>query len=150
MMYAVLNNLIISVLGAVIFELIKYIIDVFSTTVKSPYSGEWVNEIYVEGDYGKVVKRDRLKLKYNKRKHTVTGKIQRYEPTAQNYRKWKCSGVIDGDKLILSFWANEGTVKSNGCIYTRHEKDNRYLGYYLEEHNGIIDKTPIALMKVKK
>lgn len=43
-----------------------------------------------------------------------------------------------------------GTHKSRGCAFLRHKKDDVYEGYYLEDHDdGIIDKTPIRLIKKK-
>ena len=58
------------------------------------------------------------------------------------------NGVIDDGYFIASFW-HDGPQKSNGCVYTKLTGDNRYDGYYLEEHDGIIDRTPITLVKNK-
>ena len=58
------------------------------------------------------------------------------------------NGAIDDGFFIASFWRN-GPQKSNGCIYAKLIADELYEGYYLEEHNGVIDKTPILLKKKK-
>lgn len=111
----------------------------------SEYSGVWEDVIPAKPD-GSPEKHDEFIIKHNKRTNTISGDIKRTFPSSQTTRNWKMNGVIDDGYFIASFW-HDGPQKSNGCIYAKLMEDNRYDGYYLEEHNGVIDQTAITLKK---
>lgn len=112
----------------------------------SPYSGKWEDDIFEDDTKQKIVKKDEYIIQHNKRDNTLTGSIRRILPVEQKHREWKMQGVINGNYLIIVFWASP-MQKSNGCIYAKLSGDYEYSGYYLEEYEGIIDKTPIRLRK---
>lgn len=141
-----LDNLWTEVLIAVILAIAGRVIGELSAFVGSKYTGTWEDEIFdPEGQV--IIKRDEYKLRHNRFTNTIKGKINRYEPSNQRYRSWVCTGVIDGDCLILTFWSNKRILKSNGCIYAKHCGDSSFEGFYLEDHNGVIDRTKIRLIK---
>lgn len=131
---------VIWVIGSNIYRYIKYYKD-------SEYSGVWMDTIppTVEGAQEK---HDEIIVKHNKRTNTISGTLKRTAPHNESSRTWEMNGVIDDGYFIASFW-HDGPQKSNGCVYTKLTGDNRYDGYYLEEHDGIIDRTPITLVKNK-
>ena len=114
---------------------------------QSPYSGKWEDEIYANDQRNDVVKRDTYNIKHNKKDGTLTGTIRRTQPHNQSNRNWNLRGVINKNHIIIVFWTSDPMKKSNGCIYAKHIGDYEYEGYYLEEHDSKIDKTPIKLIK---
>lgn len=131
-------GMVVWAIGSKLYLYIRYYKD-------SEYSGLWVDIIpYISEDMPE--KHDEIVIRHNKRTNVISGTIKRTSPHSQRARTWLLNGVIDDGYLIASFWHN-GPQKSNGCVYTRLTGDNKYEGYYLEEHNGVIDKTPITLMK---
>lgn len=141
-----LDNLWTEILLAIILNLIGWAIAQLSAFVGSKYTGTWQDEIF-DPTGQNIIKRDEYKLRHNRFTNQIKGKINRYEPSEQRHRNWICTGVIDGDFLILTFWSNKRILKSNGCIYAKHNDDNCFEGFYLEEHNGVIDRTKIRLIK---
>lgn len=124
----------------------------------SEYTGQWDQLIYKNEDVlyeGEVIKRDRYNISHIKLLYSgkliinIKGTIQRKFPLEQNHRRWDCIGYLDGDVLTILYQSDEAQ-KSRGCIYLRLENDFEFRGYYLEEHrDGMIDKTPVILKKVK-
>lgn len=111
---------------------------------QSKYSGKWKDEIY--DNNGNIIKRDMYVLKHHKQNNTITGTICRLAPVEQIHRKWKCSGVLSGEHLILSFWS-EDVIKSDGCIYAVLKEDFTYEGLYLKTENSDIHIIKIKLIK---
>lgn len=111
---------------------------------QSKYSGKWRDEIY--DAQNKIVKRDEYVLKHHKRNNTVTGTIKRIYPPEQIHRTWKCSGVLNGEHMIVSFWS-EDAIKSDGCIYAVLKEDFTYEGRYLKTENSLIEEVRIKLIK---
>lgn len=134
-----------SIIGAIICTLGTKVYSYFRFYKDSPYSGEWEDLIPAKPD-GSPEKRDIFTIKHNRRDNRITGTIRRISPLEQNTRKWVLNGVIDDGYFIASFWRH-GPQKSNGCLYAKLTADNTYEGYYLEEHNGTIDQTPLTLKK---
>ena len=141
-----LDNLWTEILLALILNVIGWTIAQISAFVGSKYTGEWEDEIF-DPTGSVVIKRDEYKLRHNRFTNKIKGKIRRYEPGGQRHRSWICTGVIDGEYLILTFWSNKHILKSNGCLYAKHKDDNCFEGFYLEDHNGVIDTTKIRLIK---
>lgn len=134
-----------SIIGAIIWAVGVKMYSYFKFYKDSEYSGIWEDTIPSKPD-GSPEKHDEFIIKYNKRTNTISGTIKRTFPQNQTNRTWVMNGVIDDGYFIASFW-HDGPHKSNGCIYAKLTDDNRYDGYYLEEHNGIIDQTPIMMKK---
>lgn len=111
---------------------------------KSKYSGKWVDEIY--DNNGNLIKSDICILKHHKRNNTLSGKIKRTYPTEQTHRHWKCSGVLNGEHIILTFWSSD-IIKSDGCVYATFSDDFVYEGYYLKSDNNTVEKVRIKLYK---
>ena len=111
---------------------------------QSKYSGKWRDEIYDEK--GNIIKRDIFYLKHHKRNNRINGKISRIAPVEQIHRKWKCTGVLNGEHLILTFWS-ESAIKSDGCIYAVLKDDYIYEGLYLKFDNNNIEKIKIRMIK---
>lgn len=88
-------------------------------------------------------------LKHHKRDNTVTGEIKRFVPIEQAHRVWKCSGVINKQHLIVTFWSEEA-IKSSGCIYTELIEDYTYGGVYLKSEDDQIKMIKIQLKKKKE
>ncbi len=124
---------------------------------KSDISGWWEQLIYENDDdaYEKsVVKRDYYRLKHTKTRYSgnliinIKGKIRRAEPESE--RKWDVLGYLDGDILTMIYQSGKQSQKSRGCIYVKLIPDDEFRGFYLEEHeDGVIDKTPLVIRKVK-
>ena len=114
---------------------------------RSKYSGKWKDEIYDSN--GNIVKRDTYVLKHHKRNNTITGTISRVAPVEQIHRRWKCSGVLSSEHLILSFWS-EDAIKSDGCIYAVLKEDYIYEGLYLKAENSNISMIKIKLIKERE
>lgn len=140
------GNLWTEIIIAVIMSILAWFIAQLTAFVGSKYTGKWSDEIY-DTTGTNVIKRDEYTLRHNKFTNKITGTIKRIEPNNQRHREWTCTGVVDGGFLILTFWAQKAVLKSNGCIYAKHVGDNCFEGYYLEEHNGVIDQTKIKLIK---
>ena len=136
-----------SIIGAIIWAVVGKLYSYLRFYKDSEYSGLWEDIIPAKSD-GTPEKHDEFKIKHNKRTNTISGEVKRTFPQHQTARNWKMNGVIHDGYFIASFW-HEGPQKSNGCIYAKLTEDNRYDGYYLEEHNGIIDQTAIILKKKK-
>ena len=85
-------------------------------------------------------------MKHHKRNNTITGTISRVAPVEQIHRRWKCSGVLSGEHLILLFWS-EDVIKSDGCIYAVLKEDFIYEGLYLKAENSGISMIKIKLIK---
>lgn len=132
------------VVSSIIIIVGKIIYTNFICYTQSKYSGKWKDEIYDSN--GNVVKRDMYVLKHHKRNNTITGTISRVAPVEQIHRRWKCSGVLSGEHLILSFWS-EDVIKSDGCIYAVLKEDFIYEGLYLKAENSSINKIKIKLIK---
>ena len=111
---------------------------------RSKYSGKWKDEIY--DDNGNIIKRDVYDLKHHKKNNTITGTINRISPVEQIHRTWKCSGVLSGEHLIMSFWS-EDVIKSDGCIYAVLKEDFTYEGFYLKDENSGIRVIKIKMIK---
>ena len=112
---------------------------------QSKYSGKWKDEIYDSN--GNIIKRDVYVLKHHKRNSTITGTISRVAPVEQIHRTWKCSGVLSGEHLILSFWS-EDVIKSDGCIYAVLKEDFTYEWLYLKAEGSDINMIKIKLINV--
>lgn len=134
-----------SIIGAFIWALGTKVYSYVKLYKDSEYSGIWEDSIPPKSD-GTPAKLDEFTIKHNVRDNTITGTIKRIAPADQIARKWTLNGVIDDGFFIASFW-RRGPQKSNGCLYAKLIADNTYEGYYLEEHNGKIDQTPITLRK---
>ncbi len=134
-----------SIIGAIIWALGTKVYSYFKFYRDSEYSGTWEDLIPAKPD-GTPEKNDEFTIKHNTRDNTITGTIKRIAPKEQTTRNWTLNGVIDDGFFIASFW-HRGPQKSNGCLYAKLTADNTYEGYYLEEHKGIIDQTPITLRK---
>jgi hypothetical protein len=144
-----MNNFLLGVITGVVSSILVaigksiYINSLFY--MQSKYSGKWKDEIY--DSEGNIVKQDEYNLKHHKRNNTITGTIIRVAPVEQIHRHWKCSGVLSGEHLILSFWS-EDVIKSDGCIYTVLKDDFIYEGFYLkEEDNNKLSSIKIRLIK---
>ena len=114
----------------------------------APYSGKWLDEI--RDEFGELVKQDEYFLKHNAKTGEISGTIHRILPEAQNYRRCHCTGVVDGDSMILIFWPirkNNNISKVNGCIYLKLECDNQFSGYYTTQRNGEICFNKIVLKR---
>ena len=114
--------------------------------ISSEYSGEWADEIYSNKNKNVIVKKDNFEFQHDLNNNIIIGKGKRIVPFEQSHRRWLIFGTIRGDSLILIF-LSPSPQKSNGCIYVKHKCDYTYEGYYLEDHNGNIDKTPIKIYK---
>ena len=145
MLHEVVIGAIGSVIGAILWAVLGKVCAYFRFYKDSEYSGEW-EDIIPQKEDGSPEKRDVYVLKHNKRTNTFSGSIKRVLPISQGARTWEINGVINHGYFIASFW-HDGPQKSSGCIYAKLTADNQYEGYYLEEHNGIIDRTPITLKK---
>lgn len=141
-----LSNLWSEIIIAIIMAILTWVVAQLTAFVGSKHTGKWVDEIYDSSGIN-IIKRDEYTLRHNKFSNKIRGSITRIEPNDQRHRQWICTGVIDGDYLILTFWSYKKLLKSNGCIYARHTGDNIFDGYYLEDHNGVIDQTKIRLIK---
>lgn len=137
-------GIVTGVVSSIIIILVKtvYINVIYYT--QSKYSGKWKDEIY-DND-GNIIKRDVYALRHHKRNNTITGTIRRVAPVEQVHRTWKCSGVLSGEHLILSFWS-EDVIKSDGCIYAILKEDFIYEGFYLKEECSTTNKIKIRLIK---
>ena len=145
-----LHDLGIGVLGSVIGTVVWIGISKIYLYIKfyknSEYSGVWIDTIPPVTPGGEE-KHDEIVVKHNKKDNTISGTIKRTAPHGEETeRTWEMNGAINNGYFIASFW-HDGPQKSNGCVYAKLTSDNRYEGYYLEEHNGTIDKTPITLTK---
>lgn len=140
------NNLSSEIVITIIMAILTWVIAQLTAFVGSKYTGKWADEIYDPGEKN-IIKRDEYNLRHNKFTNRIKGSIKRVEPNDQRHREWVCTGIIDGDYLILTFWSCKALLRSNGCIYAKHTGDNTFDGYYLEEHNGVIDQTKIRLIK---
>lgn len=147
-MKTIIISIICSVIGTVICTIVGKVFYDWQKYKQSEFSGLWYDEIIDKK--GEVEKRDEYNIKHNKKTHTITGTIKRYYPEEQKHRHWTLNGVIYDRYIIISFW-HIGPQKSNGCIYAKLVDDFIYEGFYLEEHNeGVIDKTPIRLLRKKR
>jgi hypothetical protein len=155
------NGIVIGILTGIIVAIIAYcfknIISYWKSR-NSAYNGTWEQLIYENDDVnyqGEIIKRDIYQIKHIRYKHTeklvvnMTGTIKRVYPIVQNARIWDFFGYLDGDVLTVIYQSQEGQ-KSRGCIYLKLVSDLKFQGYYLEEHrDGMIDKTPLILKKLK-
>ena len=137
-------GIITGVVSSVIIIVTKIIYTNILCYTQSKYSGKWKDEIY--DNNGNIVKRDMYVLKHHKRNNTITGTISRVAPVEQIHRKWKCSGVLSGEHLILSFWSDD-VIKSDGCIYVVLKEDFTYEGLYLKTEHSDISMVKIKLIK---
>ena len=146
-----MNNFCMGIITGIISSTIILLAKIFYTNViyytHSKYSGKWIDEIYDEN--GNIVKKDEYTLKHHKRNNTITGTIKRVYPVEQTHRVWKCSGVLSGEHLILSFWS-EDVIKSDGCIYAILKEDFTYDGYYLKAEDPDINLIKIKLIKERR
>ncbi len=143
-----ISGVLSGILATFICLICKKIWDYIKKYRNSEYSGDWTDEIY--DSEGNVLKRDNYNIKHNKKNNTIYGTIRRYYPEEQNHREWNFNGVIDGHYyIIFSFWSKD-MQKSNGCVYAKLNDNYIYEGFYLEEHNSIIDMTPIKLHKKRE
>jgi hypothetical protein len=66
-------------------------------------AGDWREEL--QPAYHRPYKRvDDLKVRHNKRSGRVRVRVTRVEPSDETGRRWKMSGFIRGDELVLNFW----------------------------------------------
>lgn len=146
----VIGGVVIGIAIGIILVAIAYSVYSFVAYKKSPLTGEWYDEICDEE--GHILKTDVFSLKHNCFNNTIKGRVHRIKPENQNYRRCHCVGVYDSGHMILIFWPirKNNTSRVNGCIYMNLENDNFFRGYYLTEHYGQMDMTPITLKKNKK
>ena len=137
-------GIITGIISSVIIIVCKIIYTNTVCYTQSKYSGKWKDEIYDSN--GNIIKRDVYVLKHHKRNSTITGTISRVAPVEQIHRTWKCSGVLSGEHLILSFWS-EDVIKSDGCIYSVLKEDFTYEGLYLKAEGSDINMIKIKLIK---
>jgi hypothetical protein len=60
----------------------------------------------------------------------VYGKIERIEPTGENWKAWRFEGRVRENVLAAVFWSVDPTVNSFGTMLLVHSGEHRYDGYY--------------------
>lgn len=145
----VIYDILIGLISSFVFLLIGKMIAYFLKFVGSAYSGKWRAEIRTIENDSEIIKVDEWIIKHNKRKNTLSGTIRRILPDEQSYRKWFFRGVIQSNSLLLVYWASDG-VPSYGCVNCVLVNDFTFAGFYLEAHNGAIEKIPIRIEKQKR
>ena len=136
--------LFIGILGTALFEIIKYIVTYFVMYRFSKYSGIWDEDIY--DDNGQIIKKDIVKLKHHKLNNFLTGEIERIYPNSDNYKRWKCRGIMQNKNIILCFWT-EDAMQSDGCAYALLTDDYTFERYYLRNKDRIIKQVRLKAKK---
>ena len=116
-----------SLMSVLIIFIVRNVYD--KVRSKSDMSGNWFSQLY--NDRGDVIKCDKLNLVHNKRTDGIKGEIERTLPLEQNYRKWKCQGIIKGDYLLLLFYS-EQVIDSSGVALLKLQEDYKFVGKYMK------------------
>lgn len=138
----ILVSIATGVLVTILCSFFKEIYDKFRLYGRSKFTGYW--ETHILDKQGNILKIDYCELQHNRYNGEIKGRIIREVPDNQNTRKWKCNGVLQNEKIIMSFWAEDG-IKSDGSGYLFLVDDYTFEGLYM--HTG--KNNNISNVKVK-
>lgn len=140
-------GIIASLIAAFIVWCIKNVI--LSFHERSDFNGYWESCLY--NNDNQLIKKDRIKIKHNKKTDSIHGKANRIIPESDDSKKWKVSGILKGKDIICLIWSTQSFVSLN-CSYL-HQTENeeyKYEGYCLKNVDDKIEKYKIILRKVKR
>lgn len=134
------------VISTIIYSSLKDFYDRFQIYGKSKFTGYWKTHIYDNDD--NLIKIDYCELRHNRFNNEITGRIIREKPETQNKRKWKCNGILQNEKIIMSFWSDDG-IKSDGSGYLFLVDDYLFEGLYMHsEKNNDISNVKVKSQKI--
>ena len=110
---------------------------------KSPYTGIWEDEIYVNNC---VIKKDIFYLK--QKGNIITGTAKRTYPEDQKQRRYEIQGRLLGKDFVALFWATNQTALSYGCWFITQTNDTTFEGHYLKFAQKGNRRTPITRAKL--
>lgn len=139
-------GIIASLIAALIVWGVKNIILLFRE--RSDFNGCWESCLY--NNENQMIKKDRIKIKHNKKTGSIHGKANRIIPESDDFKKWRVSGILKGKDIICLIWSTQSFVSLN-CSYLHQteNEDYKYEGYCLKNVDNKIEKYKITLIKVK-
>lgn len=124
------------ILGFLLDAAFREAIDYLWVYRKSDFTGYWKSSVFDAS--GAVIKVDYIHLKHNPKNGVIKGNIIRNQPHTQSDRRWRCNGVLRDEKIIMSFWSTNSTIKSDGSGYLFLIADRTFKGIYM---HGTVSNT---------
>lgn len=141
------QEFILGIIASLIGALILWGFEEFVKAVRtrSPFTGYWFSLIYENEE---IVKSDLYHLKHNRRTKEVSGWMERVFPLEQKGRKWRVTGIQNGQDLIIFSHSNKLSTSTAAAV-CRLTRDNYFEGFYLRysENKKEIEKVEIHYKK---
>lgn len=135
------GGMISGLLTSAFIGLLKLLFD-YIATIKSEYSGTWIDAVYDENN--KIAKVDIWEIRYDNRSHKVKGHIKRYYGKGTG-SEWNCVGQILNDEFYLIYEGLGRSSTRNGCAVAKRRKyecdnENEGEGPFIMQAEGVYSK----------